>query len=118
MRRLVPLSLLFLLSACPSYDRYGYVTDQKGLMAPDDYAKYGADQAIAVAVGREFAKAHAGNTPEAYATQAGAALTYAKRFPQLKSVTADTLGHRLVQTLRDFLLKGYAGGTAQMPARK
>lgn len=101
MRRLLPLSLLFVLAACPSYDRYGYVTDQKGLMAPDDYAKYGADQAIAVAVGREFAKGHAGNMPEGFATQAGAALAYAQKFPQLKSVTADTLGHRLVLTFAD-----------------
>jgi len=101
MRRLLPLSLLFVLAACPSYDRYGYVTNQKGLMAPDEYAKYGPDQAIAVAVGREFAKGHAGSTAEAYATQAGAALTYAKKFPQLKSITADTLGHRLVLTFTD-----------------
>ncbi len=101
MRRLIPLSLLFVLAACPSYDRYSYVADQKGLMAPDDYAKYGADQAIAVAVGREFAKGHAGNTAEAFATQAGAALSYAKKFSTLKSVTADTLGHRLVLTFAD-----------------
>lgn len=101
MRRLMPLSLLFVLAACPSYDRYGYVTSQKGLMAGDDYAKYGADQAIAVAVGREFAKGFAGKTPEGFAKQADAALAYARKFTQLKSVTADTLGHRLVLTFAD-----------------
>ena len=101
MRRLFPISLVLVLAACPSYDRYGYVSSQKGLMAGDDFAKYGPDQAIAVAVGREFAKAFAGKTPEDFAKQADAALAYAKKFPQLKSVTADTLGHRLVLTFTD-----------------
>jgi len=101
MRRLVPLSLLFVLAACPSYDRYGYVTSQKGLMAPDEYAKYGPEQAIAVAVGREFAKGFGGNNAEGFAKQADAALGYAKKFSQIRTATADTLGHRLVLTFAD-----------------
>jgi hypothetical protein len=101
MRRLIPLTLMLALAACPSYDRYGYVTNEKGLMQPDIYAKYGPDQAIAVAVGREFAKGFAGNNVEGFAKQADAALSYAKKFPQLKGVTADTLGHRLVLTFTD-----------------
>ena len=101
MRRLTAFSLVLLLAACPSYDRYSYVASQKGLLAADDYAKYGPDQAIAVAVGREFAKGFAGKTPEGFAQQADAALSYARKFPQLKGVTADTLGHRLVLTFVD-----------------
>ena len=101
MRRLAPLTLMLVLAACPSYDRYGYVTSEKGLMQPDIYAKYGPDQAIAVAVGREFAKGFAGNNAEGFAKQADAALSYAKKFPQLKGVAADTLGHRLVLTFTD-----------------
>ena len=101
MRRLIPLSLLFVLAACPSYDRYGYVTTDKGMLPPDTYAKYGTDQAISVAVGREFAKDYAGSTADGFAKQADGALGYAKKFPQLKSVTADTLGHRLVLTFVD-----------------
>ena len=101
MRRLTPLSLLFLLAACPSYDRYAYVTGQKGLMAADEYARYGPDQAIAVAVGREFARGFAGKTPDDFARQTGTALTYARKFAQLTTVTADTLGHRLVLTFAD-----------------
>lgn len=101
MHRLAPLLLIAALTACPSYDRYSYVTSQKGLMAADDYAKYGADQAIAVAVGREFARGYSASTPKGFAKQADAALSYARKFTQIKSIAADTLGHRLVLTFVD-----------------
>ena len=107
MRRLIPFSLLVVLTACPSYDRYGYVSSEKGMMNPDDYAKFGSDQAIAVAVGREFAKGYVNNTLDGYGKQAEAAMAYARKFSQLKSITADTLGHRLVLTFAD-------GWTAQV----
>lgn len=101
MRRLVPISLVIMLAACPSYDRYGYVASQKGLMAADDYARYGPEQAISVAIGREFAKASGAHDLAGFAKQADAALAYAKKFSQVKSITADTLGHRLVVTFTD-----------------
>lgn len=99
MRRLVPLLALTLgVAACPSYDRYKYVAGQDGLMSADEYAKYGPEQAISMAVGREFGKAHGANTPAGFAAQAGAAFSYAKKFPEITSITADTLGHRLTLT--------------------
>lgn len=101
MRRLVPLGLLLLAVACRDYDRYQYVSSEKGLLAPDEYAKYGPDQAISMAIGREFGKAHTSTDPAALAKQADAALAYAKKFPQVKSITADTLGNRLVVTFAD-----------------
>jgi hypothetical protein len=101
MRRLIPITLLLALVACRDYDRYGYVSSQKGLMSADEYAKYGPDQAIAMAIGREFGKGYAGRTPEGFAKQADAALTYAKKFAQVKGVAADTLGYRLVVTFAD-----------------
>ena len=102
MRRLlVPLTLLLGFTACRDYDRYGYVSSQKGLVPADEYAKYGPDQAIAMAIGREFGKAYAGRTPGDFAKQAGAALTYSRKFSQVKSVAADTLGYRLVVTFSD-----------------
>ena len=101
MRRLIPLALLLALPACRDYDRYGYVASEKGLMAPDQYAKYGPDQAISMAIGREFAKGYAGRTPEGFAKQAGAALAYAHKFSQVKEISADTLGNRLVVTFAD-----------------
>jgi hypothetical protein len=100
MRRFVPLVLLLSLAACRTYDRYPYVSSGKGLMPPDEYAKYGPEQAIAVAVGREFGKDFAGKTDADYAKQADAAMAYSKKFPQIKSITADTLGHRLVVTFQ------------------
>ena len=101
MRRLIPITLLLALVACRDYDRYGYVSSQKGLMSADEYAKYGPNQAIAMAIGREFGKGYAGRTPEGFAKQADAALTYARKFAQVKGVAADTLGYRLVVTFAD-----------------
>lgn len=101
MRRLVPISLLFLLAACPRYERYGYVASQKGLMEADEYAKYGPEQAISMAIGREFGKAAGSHDAAGFAKQADAAVAYGKKFAQVKSITADTLGHRLVVTFND-----------------
>ncbi len=100
MRRFVPMLLLLSLVACRDYDRYSYVSNGKGLMPPDEYAKYGPEQAIAVAIGREYGKDHSGTTPADYAKQADAAMAYAKKFPDVKTVTADTLGFRLVVTFQ------------------
>lgn len=101
MRRLIPITLLLALVACRDYDRYGYVSSQKGLMSADEYARYGPDQAIAMAIGREFGKGYAGRTPEGFAKQANTALMYARKFAQVKGVAADTLGYRLVVTFAD-----------------
>lgn len=102
MRRfIVPISLLVAMTACRDYDRYGYVSSQKGLISADEYAKYGPDQAIAMAIGREFGKGYAGRTPAGFAKQAEAALGYSRKFSQVKTVVADTLGYRLVVTFND-----------------
>lgn len=87
MRRLAPLALVAFLAACPTYDAGKYVRDQEGLMSADEYAKYGPEQAIAMAIGREFGKG-----------TASAAVEYSKKYPQVKSIDADSLGHRLVVT--------------------
>ena len=101
MRRLVPLLFLLVFAGCRDYDRYQYVAGQKGLIAPDEYAKYGPDQAISMAIGREFAKSHSSNDAAGFAKQADAALAYAKKFPQVTRITADTMGFRLVVTFAD-----------------
>jgi hypothetical protein len=98
MRRFAPVALLALLTACPTYDSAKYASAQDGLMPADEFAKYGSDQAVAIAVGREFGKAAAGTSPAELATQIDAGLAYAKKFPTISSVVADTLGHRLVLT--------------------
>lgn len=87
IRRLAPLALVATLAACPTYDAAKYTRDQDGLMSADEYAKYGQEQAIAMAIGREFAT-----------TSAGGAVEYAKKFPSVTSVEPDSLGSRLVVT--------------------
>lgn len=101
MRRLVPLLVLLALTACRQYDRYGYTTSQKGLLSADEYARYGPDQAMAMAIGREFGHGYAGRSPADFAKQADAALSYARKFPAVKAISADTLGYRLVVTFAD-----------------
>ena len=100
MRRLVPLLLALTLVACRRYDPYPYLTSDKGMLPPDEYAKYGPEQAIAVAIGREFGMGFSGKTAEEFARQADAAMAYGKKFPQVKSITADTLGNRLAVTFQ------------------
>lgn len=86
MRRFTPIALVALLAACPTYDAAKYVRDQDGLMSADEYAKYGPEQAIAMAIGREFAQDGG----------AAGAVEYAKKFPTVKTIEVDSLGNRLV----------------------
>lgn len=85
MRRLVPLLLVPILAACPSYDAEPYLSTEKGLMDADEWAKYGPEQAAAVAIGREFGKDGATKAAE-----------HARALASVDSVTVDSLGHRLV----------------------
>ncbi|HRP07910.1 MAG TPA: hypothetical protein PLL69_05420 [Gemmatimonadales bacterium] len=87
MRRLVPLALIATLAACPTYDSRPYLSTQKGLLDADQWAGYGPEQAVAVAIGREFAH-----------LSAGEAADYGRKFESVKEVDADSLGHRLVVT--------------------
>jgi hypothetical protein len=89
------LVLLLPLVSCRSYDYYSRLTSQRGLTPPDQFARYGREQAEAVAIAREFGKAYQGNTPEGFAKQAQAAVRYAKTLPDVVEVTPDPLGNRL-----------------------
>jgi hypothetical protein len=85
MRRFVPIIALALLAGCPSYDPYPYLSSDSGLMDADEWAKYGPDQARAVAIGRAFAQ-----------EDAEGAVTYSRKFDTVKSIEVDSLGHRIV----------------------
>ncbi|HQR18738.1 MAG TPA: hypothetical protein PK948_10215 [Gemmatimonadales bacterium] len=101
MRRLAALPLLVLsLAACPSYDSYGPVVSQKGLVPPDQFARYGKEQAQAVAIAREFGYAYQGDTPSDFGIQAQAAAEYARTLPDVVTVKVDSLGHRLTVQFR------------------
>lgn len=87
------LTVLFLLAVagCRDYRYESHVGDQNGLLPADQFASYGREQAIAVAIGREFGRP--------YNSGAGAparvAIAYARQFPEVVEIQADTLGLRL-----------------------
>jgi hypothetical protein len=98
MLRAARLALVVLLlgqAGCRTYQAYPKVTSQKGLVPADQFALYGHEEAAQVAIGREFAAVYQGDSPDALARQAAAAVAYAKTLPDVVDVIADTLGHRL-----------------------
>jgi len=96
MNRRIRLGLVVLtLASCRNYDYASKVTDQDGLTPPDQFARYGTEQAEAVAIGREFGRATQGEGADALARQAETAIAYAKTLPDVADIDADPLGHRL-----------------------
>jgi hypothetical protein len=94
-RRNVTWLMVLALASCRSYDYESKLTDQDGLVPPDQFARYGTEQAEAVAIAREFGRANQGDTPEALSRQAETAIAYAKTLPDVADVSADPLGYRL-----------------------
>jgi hypothetical protein len=77
------------LGACRDYDLASHLTSQRGLIPADQFARYGREQAEAVAIAREFGHA---------LPQADAAVTYARSLPDMADVKADPSG--LLLTIR------------------
>jgi len=99
MRRVLLLVIAGLgVAACRDYNLERPISSQAGLVPPDQYARYGREQAITVAIGREFARPY-NSGPEA---QAEIAMNYAKqKFAQdIVTITPDPLGHRLTVTFK------------------
>ena len=94
-RRLGSCLALLALVSCRSYQYQSHITDQDGLVPPDQFARYGKEQAEAVAIAREYGRAAEGDTPEALAKQADAAMAYAKTLPDVATIGADPQGRRL-----------------------
>jgi hypothetical protein len=94
-RRMVVWLALLALVSCRSYDYKSRLTAQGGLVPPDQFARYGKEQAEAVAIAREYGRADQGNTPEALVRQADAAIAYAHTLPDVADISADPLGYRL-----------------------
>jgi hypothetical protein len=95
IRRTVTLLSVVVLASCRSYQYESKLTDQDGQVPPDQFARYGADQAEAVAIAREYGRAAQGESPAALTKQAAAAMAYARTLPGVADVSADPLGHRL-----------------------
>ena len=100
LMRLLVIAILVSAPGCRTYDGYGTIADQGGLVPADQFANYGREQAQAVAIGREFAMAGGDGSPEARAGAVQVASDFAHRLPDVSRVRADTLGHRLVVTFR------------------
>jgi hypothetical protein len=83
------------LVSCRDYDLEARLIDQDGLMPPDQYARYGREQAQEIAIAREFARADQGSAPDQLIRQAEAAATYARSLPDVADVKADPPGRLL-----------------------
>ena len=86
MRRLALAGLAGLsLGACRPYDNYAPLVRQDGLVPAEQFARYGPEQAEVVAIGRSLAKWR----------MTSDSACFARRFPDVETVDADPLGHRL-----------------------
>jgi hypothetical protein len=94
------LLMVMTIASCRTYDLEKRLTNESGLVPPDQFARYGREQAEAVAISREFGRAAHGNSPEALQQQADSAVAYARTLPDVTDVSADPLGYRLTITFK------------------
>jgi hypothetical protein len=93
MRFSIAILMPFLvLVSCRGYDLDDRLVNQDGLVPPDQYSRYGREQAQEIAIAREFGHAHQGSSPEQLARQAQAAVNYARTLPDVVNVKADPQG--------------------------
>jgi hypothetical protein len=88
------------LASCRPYDLDARLDHQGGALPPDQFARYGREQAQAVAIGREYAHAESGSSPAELEKQAETAINYARSLPDVTDIQADPLGHRLTIRFR------------------
>jgi hypothetical protein len=112
------LCLLLTLAACRGYDYQSRIADAEGLIPGDQMARYGREQAQAVAIAREFAAARAGDGAETWAAQADSAVRYARTLPDVASVVADPLSHRVTVRFRSGWIDGIVPLDDGKPARE
>lgn len=116
--------LMLALASCRDYDFESRLTDQEGVIPTDKFARYGREQAQAMAIAREYARARTGDLQADLEKQAEAAITYARTLPDVTDIQADPLGYRLTIRFRSGWLTmvnpiddGTPGGeTAGLPA--
>jgi hypothetical protein len=90
-RSTLVLLALTALAGCRHYDIQSHVSDQGGLLPADQFAAYGREQAIAVAIGREFGRPYNSGV----GAPSRVAIAYSRQFPDVVDIQADTLGQRL-----------------------
>jgi hypothetical protein len=89
------MTLLLALVSCRGYDFNSRLTHEPGLLPPDQFARFGREQAEEMAIAREFGAAIEGSSPEDLARGAAAAARYARTLPDVVDVQTDPLGYRL-----------------------
>ena len=95
IRGTAALLLVVALSSCRTYDYGSRVSDSNGLVPGDQMARYGREQAQAVASARRFAGADRSSTPAALAAQADSTVRYALTLPDVVNAVADPLSYRV-----------------------
>ena len=100
IRRTGALALVLFLAGCPQYDRYSRVADEKGMVPADVFARYGSEQAQAIAIGRALATAHAGTDSADLTRQVQSAAEYARKLPGVAEVQADVRAFLLTVTFK------------------
>jgi hypothetical protein len=97
------LSIVFVLSiaalgGCRDYQFTRHVARQDGLIPPDQFARYGREQAIAVAIGREFGRPYNSGS----IAQSEVAINYAqsKFGKDIEGISADPQSNRIVVTFK------------------
>lgn len=99
-RALAVLTLALLVAGCPSHDRYGPVVDQQGYVPADQFARYGGEQAQAIAIGRAFGAAFVGTAPADFRRQMEAGAAYARLLPGVQAVATDSASYVLTVTFK------------------
>lgn len=99
-RSLALLAVVLSLAGCPSYDELERVGNQDGLVPPDQYARYGREQAQAMALAREYGWAIEDTDEAGQRAAVQHAVQYAATLPDIAKVTPDTLGYRLTIEFR------------------
>jgi hypothetical protein len=101
--RATRLSIVLVLSilglgGCRDYQSAKHLATQDGLVPPDQFARYGREQAIIVAIGREFGRPY-NSGPDA---QAEVAITYARnKFAKdIELISADPQSNRIMVTFK------------------
>jgi hypothetical protein len=87
----IPLLVVTVIS-CRGYHLDDRLVNQDGLVPPDQYARYGREQAEEIAIAREFGHVHQGSSPQQLARQAETAATYARSLPDVANIKADPQG--------------------------
>jgi hypothetical protein len=91
---------LGLLAGCRPYDGYSPLLNESGLISAAQFARYGAEQAQAMAIARSLGQWYEGESRAARTNQATKAAEYARTLPGVVRVVPDSVGYRLTVTFQ------------------